>query len=196
MHFIKVQLFIDQNKRSKGQSSYGSASMPPPVPKVPLLDWKKGYVIKSVASAEEFTIKEIKSKDGAMHNEDCSVVLVGNDGEMREPKASSMRSGRYEFVSYGDAVPPAPPPTAEPPMRDDCMPMTVNIACIREYYPRKMGEGTRILMADKTAYIVADECNEVTGMIIRAGGYIAGSTPNGIKVIGETNAADPIGGVA
>lgn len=195
MHFIKLQLFIDQNKRSKG-SYNAQASMPAPAPKVAFLEWKKGYIVKSVGSGDEFTIIDIKSKDGVMHHEDCSLVLTAADGEFRELKASSMRSGRYEFVSYGDVAPPAPPPTAELPMRDDCMPMTVNIAGIREYYPRKMGEGTRILMIDKTAYIVADEVSAVESMIVRAGGYIAGSTPGGIKVIGMTNAADPVGGIA
>jgi hypothetical protein len=186
--FIKLMLFIEQSKGAK--NSFGAASMPAPTPKVPMAQWKVGYIIKGTTSGEEFTIREIKSKDGAMHHEDCSVVLVGVDSETRELKSSSMRSGRYEYVSSGDAEPPKGPEVVT--MREDCMPFIVNIAGIREFYPRKRGEGTRVLMLDKTAYIVADEFGAMEVMIKKAGGVIA----NGTKVIGETNAADPVGGVA
>jgi hypothetical protein len=189
MHFITLQLFMDQNKRSKNSYS-ASASMPAPTPKVGFLEWKVGYIVKATGSGEEFTIMDIKSKDGLMHHEDCALVLTSAEGEKRELKASSMRSGRYEFSSFGDVAPPAPAKAAAVPMRDDCMPFYVNIAGIREFYPRKMGEGTRILMVDKTAYIIADDISAVTALIIKAGGYIA------TGVIGEVTKADPVGGIA
>lgn len=173
--FIRLQMFLEQSKKHKGNADYGSASFAP-TPQYTFSQWKVGFWIKN--STEEFKITGIKSSDGAMHNEDTTVTLESAAGEKRELKGSSVRSG-YSFVSVGDVEMPKTEVIVQD--RIDCMPMLINIAGIREFYPRKNAEGTRILMLDKTAYVVADLFPQVETKIAKAGGYI------GAGVVGETN---------
>lgn len=142
--FIQLQMFAEQNGRKAGSVKMESA--------VPFKQWKVGYIVRG--SQEDFTIKRIDSSDGAMHYQDCTVELENKAGETRVVKGSTLQSG-YNFVSKGDVVEP-------PTERTDVIPFGVNAAGIREFYPRKSGEGTRILMMDKTAYIVADSFEDVT----------------------------------
>lgn len=169
--FIKLQMFIEQSKKGYGQS----ASFKPAQPTLGFSKWKVGHFIKSESAPDEFKITKIESADGAMHNEDCTVTLESATGETRQLKGSSLRS-RYQFVSFGDTI-----NLEEPPPRDDVMAFYVNPLGIREFYPRKQGEGSRILMMDKTAYIVADTAEDIAKMILRAGGY------TGAGIVGEVN---------
>lgn len=178
VHMIMLLMFKEQSSKNKGNTNYGSASFGATIaPSLPFPKWKEGYFVKN--ATEEFKIVKIKSSDGAIHNEDCMVTLVNSSEETRELKGRSLRGG-YTFVSYGDVTPPTEAP-AEVPVRDDCTKLYLNIAGIREFYPRKSGEGTRILMMDKTAYIVADTSTEVAAAIVRAGGYI------GAGIVGDVN---------
>jgi hypothetical protein len=163
---IKLLLFKEQSKTKAGNFS-APAYMPP---RVPFLSWKEGYIVKSTAG-EEWTIKSIQSKEGTvMKHEDCEVTLVNVAGETRTIKSKSLRSG-YEYESSGDVKEPEAPQPVEV-VRDDCVPIIVNIEGIREFYPRKAGEGTRVLMNDKTAYIVADAFAAVSAKYVQAGGKI------------------------
>lgn len=171
--FIRLQMFKDQHSR-KGYA----ASAPLPDNK-PFSQWKMGYFVKSSKTdgGEEWKITKIDSVDGAMHHENCTVMLENNAGETRSMKGASLRSG-YQFVSVGDVV-EEPDPHAEPvdvPAREDVQYMTVNIEGIREFYQRKHGnEGSRVLMNDKTAYICADSPADISRMIEAVGGRIVGS---------------------
>jgi hypothetical protein len=183
LHMIMLLMFKEQSSKNKGNANYGGASFAATLaPSLPFPKWKEGYFVKN--ATEEFKIVKIKSADGAMHNEDCMVTLVNSSEETRELKGRSLRGG-YTFVSYGDETPPNETLTggifSDAPVRDDCTKLYLNIAGIREFYPRKSGEGTRILLLDKTAYIVADTAAEVAAAIIRAGGYI------GSGIIGDVN---------
>lgn len=160
--FVTLQMFKNQNSRKS--NSYSGAKMES---SVPFLQWKPGYVVRS-KGGENFTIKEINSSDGAMRYQDCSVLLVNIAGETRLLKGATLQTG-YEFVSKGD-VKDEPEGNGHAPKakRDDCVEMDMNVAGIREFYPRKNGDGTRLLMTDKTAYIVADKPHEVRLAIKRA----------------------------
>lgn len=158
--FIELNMFKEQNQ-GKGKNNYGT--VPFPAPRVPFPQWKVGYIVKG--STEEWTIKKIDSIDGTMHYEDCTITIVNND-EIREVKANTLRKS-YTFVSSGDQ--PSPLPTE----RDDTQIMLLNIEGIREVYPRQNGEGSRILMMDKTAYICADDIKEITAKIKSVGGFDA-----------------------
>jgi hypothetical protein len=174
VRMITLLMFKEQSSKNKGMANYGAAAFLPP--SLPFPQWKEGYFVKN--ATEEYKIMKIKSSDGAMHNEDCTVILVNAAEETRELKGRSLRGG-YQFVSYGDVAPPTEPATS--PVRDDCVKLFLNIGGVREFYPRKSGEGSRILMMDKTAYIVADTSDEVAAAIVRAGGYI------GTGIVGDVS---------
>lgn len=163
--FVKLQMFKDQNSRKASSPSLTSASSSA----VPFLQWKVGYVIKNknASSSDTWVIKKITSEDGKMHYQDTVVAIENAAEEKRELKGSTLQSG-YEFVSKGDVVDDVQEKPQEKPARDDCEVFVVNVSGIREFYPRKRGEGTRILMQDKTAYIVADTVDEVCLAIKRA----------------------------
>lgn len=175
---ICLQMFIEQSKSSK--QNYGSASFVPPnaAPQFTFSQWQEGFYVKN--ASEEFKIKKIESSDGKPKNEDCTITLENAAGESRIVKGATLRKG-YEFVSIGDVQLPEPEKTAMPVMHPDCMPFYVNVAGIREFYPRKTNEGTRVLMMDKTAYVVADTVIEVANMVKKAGGYI------GSGIVGDVN---------
>lgn len=176
--FIRLQMFIEQRK--KGYSS--SAPLPPPTPAArPFPEWKVGYFVKSAVSSntEEWKITNIESSDGLMHNEDCTVTLQNAAEETRTLKGRSLRAS-YQFVSTGDVVEPtpeAPPAPVEVPAREDVQFLTVNIDGIREFYARKYNaEGSRVLMLDKTAYIVVETPTMIHAMIEKTGGKVV-TTP-------------------
>jgi hypothetical protein len=143
--FIKLSMFLDQRGGGKGKDTAKGTFL------VPFRNWVQGYVLVASRSSndEEWTIAEITSADGHMRREECEVRLVNKAGETRQVKGSTLQSG-YEFRSSGDVVPPV---TEE---RSDVKPIGIDMEGIREFYPRNAGEGTRIVMHDKTAYVVAE----------------------------------------
>lgn len=173
---IRLMMFKDQSKTKA--SGFSGSYTPPPLPaKYTFSQLQVGFTLKSKTPGadEEFTIRKITSSDGKPKNEDCTIDLENKAGETRTVKGSTVRSG-YEFASTGDVVvePPAVGVMPVTPLREDCEWLGVNIAGIREFYARKRGEGSRILMLDKTAYIVADTVEEVANKIAKAGGYVEG----------------------
>lgn len=179
-NFIILQMFIEQSSKNKG-GNFGASAFVPAPPQFTFASWQVGFFVASSRSesGEEFKITKITAKDGKMANDDCSVTLQNAAGETREVKGSTLRSS-YKFVSVGDVVIEQPKlETVATPMRTDCMPLHVNIAGIREFYPRKSGEGTRIIMMDKTAYIVADPIASIELLVRKAGGYTGAGTFGG-----------------
>jgi hypothetical protein len=159
--FIMLQMFLAQNSRGSGSSS---SSTPRLETNVPFKSWRVGYIVCGKNNQEHFTLKEIHSTDGNLNYTDATALLVNAAGESRLVKGSTLQSG-YQFVSKGDVEEETEAPP-EKPVREDCTRMCINVADIREFYPRKRGaEGTRILMKDKTAYIVADSFDEVWLMV-------------------------------
>ena len=174
--FIRLLMFKDQNSKKGRGNDYGQVALPTQVVKA-FPQWKGGHFLKSARSesTEVWRIEKIESVDGAMHHEDCTVTLANQAGETRTVKGSSLRSG-YQFDSPGD-VPEDVVEAAvtEAPARDDLQYMTVHIDGIREFYPRKHeSEGSRVMMNDKTAYVVADTTSDINKMIVAAGGKIVG----------------------
>lgn len=163
--FIKLNMFRDQHS-GHGKKNLGNAAAMP-APRIPFLQWKVGYIVEG--TSEEWKIAQIKSADGALHHEDCSVVLVNKADEVRDIKASTLRSS-YKFVSTGDQPQPVPESTGLMD-RDDVQLLIMNIEGMRECHPRSSGEGSRILMMDKTAYIVADTAVEIAVKIDKVGGF-------------------------
>jgi hypothetical protein len=183
--FAVLSMFLDQHG---GKSDVAKGSL---APTIPFRNWKVGYVVVSnrAEGGEEWTIKNIASADGLLHREDCTVDITNKAGETRNLKGSTLQAG-YAFVSTGDM--PAP----EPEARTDVKPFGVQPAHggVREFYPRSNGEGTRIIMGDKTTYIVAESFMEVWQKFAAAGVVIAqsehstkknGDVPMG--VIADTN---------
>jgi hypothetical protein len=160
--FIKLNMYL--NQRSGGKSGDVAKS----TFTAPFRNWIVGYVVVASRSSndEEWTINCILSPDGKIRREDCEVTLVNKAGETRQVKGSTLQSG-YEFRSSGDLP---PPPTEE---RSDVKPIGVNLEGIREFYPRNRGEGTRILMHDKTTYIVAEGFDVIWDALHTAGLNIA-----------------------
>lgn len=167
--FIKLQMFKDQKG---GKSDYGRQAFVPP--SLPFVNWKAGYFVRSKRSdsPEEWKITKIESADGAMHHEECSVTLENSARELRVVKGTSLRSG-YEFSSVGDVVEPPAPPTPDVPEREDVQFLVVNPTGIREYHVRSRGrEGSRVIMSDKTVYIVLETPQQIDGLIVKAGTHI------------------------
>lgn len=165
MHFIRLHMFVEQRKgRASGSMSNATDS-------VPFKDWRVGHIV--TGSSEDWTITQINSSDSKMHYQDCEVQLVNKAGEQRTIKGSTLQSG-YKFASKGDAVDEETRGTANEPLgkytsRTDVTPFALSTDGVREFYPRKHGaEGTRILMKDKTAYVVAETFEEVWDGIKRA----------------------------
>jgi len=161
--FIWLSMYIDQHSGGKGNhDNVASGTF-----RIPFKDWKVGYVLVATRSAnteEEWTIQNIQSPDGKPRREDCTIRLVNKAQEVRELKGSSVQSG-YEFKSTGDVE-------VEPsavPERTDVKPLAVTVEGIREFYPRNNGEGTRLIMHDKTVYIVLEPFKTIWGMLIEAG---------------------------
>lgn len=158
--FIELSMYIEQHQSrggNKSDAARGTFS-------IPFKNWKPGYVLIASRSSsdEEWTIKNIESTDGIPHREDCVIDLVNKAGELRQVKGSTAQSG-YEFKSTGDV----PMPKAEE--RQDIKPITINATAIREFYPRNHGEGTRVIMHDKTAYIVLESYTAVREMLLGNG---------------------------
>lgn len=149
--FARLSMFLDQHGGKKSGNVASRAAL-----SVPFKRWKPGYVVVSSRSndAEEWTIKKIDSADGVPAREDCMVSLVNTATEIREVKGSTLQSS-YKFHSTGDLPPPAPEE------REDTKPIAVAPGGVREFYPRKDGEGTRIIMNDKTTYIVSEDFKTV-----------------------------------
>lgn len=169
--FVKLSMFIDQNSRGRSNSSQSAAMV------IPFKRWRVGYVLVSerAAAGDEWTIKTIESPDGQPHRENCTITLINASGELRLVKGSTAQS-TYQFKSTGDAE---PPPQEE---RADVKPIVVSVIGIREFYPRSHGnEGTRILMHDKTAYIVAEPFGYVLEQV-QIAGLVVGSHSNGVMV--------------
>jgi hypothetical protein len=162
--FIQLQMYKDQHT---GEKSYSGSA--PFVATVPFSGWKIGYYVKSGSGTTNWKITNIESTDGEMHNEDCTVTIQDDADEIRTLKGRSLRAG-YQFVSTGDVR--GVPEETVPAVREDCQLMSVNIEGIREYYQRKWGSGSRVLMLDKTAYIVADSPGQIDTAIRAVGGKI------------------------
>lgn len=167
VHFAQLSMYIDQHSGGKGghnEVAKGSFA-------IPFRNWQVGYVVTASRgqSDEEWTIKEIKSADNKPHREDCTITLVNKAQELREVKGSTAQSG-YEFKSTGDIPPPAPEE------RTDVKPLGILLEGIREFYPRNNGEGTRILMHDKTVYIVLEPFAAIWAMMIEAGIAVGSNT--------------------
>lgn len=160
VHVVQLSMYLDQHSGGKGghqEVAKGSFA-------IPFRNWQPGYVVTASRSQndEEWTIKNIVSADGKPHREDCVITLVNKAEETREVKGSTAQSG-YEFKSTGDVPPPAPEE------RSDVKPFGVQLEGIREWYPRANGEGTRIIMHDKTAYIVLESFTTIWDLMIEAG---------------------------
>lgn len=162
--FVKLSMFINQNQK---KSNHTEATFVPPFG-----SWKIGHVLvgSRTTEFEEWTIKSIDSADGKPRREDCVVSLVNTAGELRQVKGSTLQSS-YRFHSVGDVV---EEPKASP-KRTDVQPMGIDPNGVREFYPRKSGDGTRILMHDKTAYIVAETFDEVWKLFHEVGWITATS---------------------
>jgi hypothetical protein len=161
---IQLSMYIDQHGKGGGKhQEVASGSF-----KLPFSAWALGHVViadqRRSNNDEEWTIKAIGSSDGKMHREDCTITLVNKAAETREVKGSTLQSG-YEFKSIGDAV---PPPELEQ-ARTDVKPLGVDLEGIREFYPRNSGEGTRLLMHDKTIYIVLESFSFIWRAMQEAG---------------------------
>lgn len=160
---IKLSMYIDQRSGGKGnksQDTVASGSF-----KIPFSSWLVGYVVVSSRSStpgEEWTIKEIKSTDGKLRREDCEATLINSAAEVRLVKGSTLQSG-YEFKSTGDLPPPA---TNE---RTDVKEFGIDLEGIREFYPRNNAEGTRVIMHDKTVYIVLEKFDYIWRKFKEAG---------------------------
>jgi hypothetical protein len=146
---IQLSMYLDQHGGGKGKGQeVASGSF-----KIPFASWVEGYVViadqRRSQSDEEWTIKTIASTDGKMHREETTVTLVNKAAEVREVKGSTLSSS-YEFKSTGDV-----PPTM-PDQRADVKPLAIDLEGVREFYPRNNAEGTRLLMHDKTVYIVLE----------------------------------------
>jgi hypothetical protein len=165
--FTKLHMYLDQRGGGKGKGVAQATFT------APFRNWVVGYVVVASRSSndEEWTIRAISSADGSMRREECEVGLINKAGETRQVKGSTLQSG-YEFRSTGDL----PPPTQEE--RSDVKLLGVNIEGIREFYPRNAGEGTRILMIDKTIYIVAEPFYVIWD-ILEAAGVTVGKVANG-----------------
>jgi hypothetical protein len=169
-------MYLDQHGGGKGKTAATGTFI------APFRSWIVGYVVVASRSSneEEWTIKDIYSSDGKMRREDCEVQLINKAGETRLLKGSTLQSG-YEFRSSGDLPPPA---TEE---RTDVKSLGINIEGIREFYPRSAGEGTRLLMHDKTIYIVAEPFYYIWDLLEAAGtsigkvgnGAMTGAEPQG-----------------
>ena len=158
--FIKLSMFRDQH--SRGMTNQGTASFSAAVP---FKNWKVGYVVVTESNnADEWTIKKIDSPDGKCRRDDCIVNLQNAASEERTIKGSTLQSS-YRLKGYGDASPP------EEEERSDVKPIAVNVAGIREFYERKDGRpGSRVLMLDKTAYVVVEDFNTIWAKVVTASG--------------------------
>lgn len=177
---IRLNMFIEQHK---GRSGSGFKAVGPIA--VPPKNWKVGYVLTSGTNPEQWTIKEIVSNDGKLHREDCTVKLKNAADEIRDLKGSSLMSGSYAFFSTGDVV---EEPTVQE--REDVMPFAVAIAGIREFYPRKNGEGCRLLMHDKTAYIVLEDFRAIWKLIETAGAAVGKTKDGAIVALGGSGGGE------
>jgi hypothetical protein len=174
--FIKLSMYLDQ--RSGGKDVAKSTFS------VPFRNWLPGYVVVTRSSGdEEWTIAAIHSPDNKMRRENCEVQLINKAGETRLVKGSTLQSG-YEFRSSGDLP---VPPTDE---RSDIKPISISVQGIREFYPRNQGEGTRILMHDKTTYIVAESFYAIWDMLTEVLGVSPGKAGNSGAMTG-CNDSDP-----
>jgi hypothetical protein len=162
--FIKLHMFRNQHDRSSGTASHGTASFSAAVP---FKNWKVGYIVVTENNAtDEWTIKKIESEDGKLRRENCIVNLQNSAQEERTVKGSTLQSS-YKLKGYGDASPPDPETTE----REDVKPIGINVAGIREFYERKDGRpGSRVLMLDKTAYVVMEDYNTIWGKVVTAAG--------------------------
>lgn len=161
---IQLSMYLDQHGGGKSKSKeVATGSF-----KLPFGTWIVGYVLiadqRRSTNDEEWMIKSIASSDGKVHREDCTVTLVNKAAETREVKGSTLQSG-YEFKSTGDL----PPPESVPEQRTDIKPIGIDLEGIREFYPRNGGEGTRLLMHDKTIYIILDSFDAVWRAMQNAG---------------------------
>lgn len=162
---IRLSMFLDQNSRTKNSTDNVASGQLT----LPFRLWASGHVLRTEANPEEWTIKTIEAApDHRMRREDCMVTLINVAKEMRQVRGATLQSS-YKFVSTGDVAPPEPEAEAQL-VRTDVKPFAVTVHAIREFYPRKHGnEGTRLIMQDKTAYIVAEPFDTVWSMCAAAG---------------------------
>lgn len=158
--FIKLSMFRNQNDR--GTANHGTASFSAAVP---FKNWKVGYIVVTENNPnDEWTILKIESADGKCRRDECVVSLRNVAQEERTIKGSTLQSS-YKLKGYGDAAPP------EEEERSDIKPIAVNVAGIREFYERKDGRpGSRVLMLDKTAYVVSEDFNTIWSKVVTAVG--------------------------
>ncbi len=158
--FAQLSMYLDQHG---GKNVTVNASLT-----LPFKRWKSGYVVVSSRGSddEEWTIKRIDSADGIPAREDCTVTLINKSTEIREVKGSTLQSG-YKFRSTGDL------PMPEPEEREDTKSIAIAPSGVREFYPRKdASTGTRIIMNDKTTYIVAEDFKTVWARFAEIGSHV------------------------
>lgn len=119
----------------------------------PFLEWQVGYTVRSKLSGQKWVITDIDT--GAMKYESTVTVRSRDGDETRTFRGATLQTG-YAYDS-GDASKPEAGPW---------LPISINPEAVRNFYPRKNGQpGTRILMTDGTAYVVANEYEEVAGRL-------------------------------
>lgn len=166
--FAKLSMFLDQHGGKKNAATNAVMTLP-------FKRWKVGYVVVASRTddTEEWMIKSINSKDGIPAREDCTASLINKASEIREVKGSTLQSG-YKFKSTGDQ----PMPTPEE--REDTKPIAIAPSGVREFYPRKEGEGTRIILNDKTTYIVSEDFKTVWARFASIGAHVAELNKTGV----------------
>jgi hypothetical protein len=175
MFHAKLSMFLDQH----GGKSSPNHVVSQATFELPFKKWKAGYVVVASRSDsdEEWVIKSIQSADGVLRRDDCSVTLINKATEVREVKGSTLQ-GSYKFKSTGDL--PAPEMTELAEGRTDVKPIGVDPRGVREFYPRQKGEGTRILMNDKTTYIVCEPFDVVWRKFAAVGAALAKLNHTGV----------------
>lgn len=172
--FIKLHKFLNQNKRGGTAANHGTSSFT-----VPFKKWRPGHVLVSSTASdnEEWTIKKIDSEDGTP-NRECMATLRNAAGELREIKGSTLQKN-YKFQSHGDVPVEPEAPVSAFEGRIDVEPIGVNVAGIREFMPRSEGrEGCRVLMHDKTSYVVAENFEAIWTHVIRAAASVSALLPH------------------
>lgn len=196
MKFIEVHMFKDQKGAGRASAAPATATL---TQAIAFLQWKEKYIVrrKSGADATEYTIVKIDSPDGKMAYNGCTVTLKSAADETVELKGSTLQSG-YAFVSKGDAEKDGlvEAPAKKPGKfdgREDLQPMSIALDGIREFHPRTKGrDGTRIIMKDKTIYVVQEHYDEVKSQIK---GVVAGTWVESTRTLEDSlaNLAGAIG---
>jgi hypothetical protein len=144
--FNTLDMIIGQGKKPSSSSTLDVPSF---------LDYKIGYRVKSKnGGGNPFTIMAMDT-DRMTYG---SFVTVKDEAdEERKLKGATLQSG-YTFYDHGDI---------RDPQGGAIKTITINVDDIREFYPRKgNAPGTRIILKDKTTYIVANSDVDVRARII------------------------------